>query len=352
MPKGGPRKSNASTPLPGESDTPNLPVRPVLLLHLPPPFLAGPTLTGVQTTADRLSFADYPRPFRNPHFASRLHLRVASSTTAAKKNAKQILTLERERYAGGDGFLSAYQTGQKARGEPIDVGSKKRKGPPGVGPTGEKAKRGDNLRGRGKKAAAAAAAAAGGTETPGGTEGGGSASGRGTPVPGYADGEEDDDEEGDEGEAKRLEGLGIGGSTGTRGGKEIITCQCHWSRTVAGHRQPADERRRPHAHRSAVPAAHAQVLRHHRPPRAVHGPTHKAAVQGSGGVACRARSRQYYTRLHTNRQAALIASRVPEATRLISPYGERRLRSNSSDEDVSACTHRCCIAVCISARHV
>ncbi|KAL7421677.1 chromatin-remodeling complex subunit ies6 [Cryptotrichosporon argae] len=76
-----------------------------------------------QPLAERLSFAELPRPFKNPAFTSRLALRTG---TAAKKNAKQILTLERERVSGGDGFLSAAQVAAVARGEGID-GAKKRK---------------------------------------------------------------------------------------------------------------------------------------------------------------------------------------------------------------------------------
>lgn len=40
---------------------------------------------------------------------------------------KQLLTLERERVGGGDGFLSAAQTAAKARGEPIEPVKKKKK---------------------------------------------------------------------------------------------------------------------------------------------------------------------------------------------------------------------------------
>ncbi|WVQ99324.1 hypothetical protein IAU59_006456 [Kwoniella sp. CBS 9459] len=99
-----PRKSNTSTPAPGEE---------------------GPY---VPTAADRLSYADTPRPFKNPHFVSKLPSRTATtSTSIVRKNAKQILTLERERLSGGDGFLSAAHTAAKARGEVIDV-TKKKKG--------------------------------------------------------------------------------------------------------------------------------------------------------------------------------------------------------------------------------
>lgn len=40
---------------------------------------------------------------------------------------KQLLTLERERIGGGDGFLSAAQTQAKARGETIEPPKKKKK---------------------------------------------------------------------------------------------------------------------------------------------------------------------------------------------------------------------------------
>ncbi|OCF40308.1 INO80 complex subunit C [Kwoniella heveanensis CBS 569] len=104
-----PRKSNTSTPAPGEE---------------------GPY---VPTAADRLSYADTPRPFKNPAFASKLPSRTATtSTSVVRKNAKQILTLERERLSGGDGFLSAAHTAAKARGEVIDV-TKKKKGSGGGG---------------------------------------------------------------------------------------------------------------------------------------------------------------------------------------------------------------------------
>jgi INO80 complex subunit C len=86
-----------------------------------------------------------------------------------RKNAKQILTLERERVSGGDGFLSALQVEQKARGEPYD-GKKKAGG-------GTGAKRGANLanlhKGRNKGRAS-------GVSTPAETEA--AASGATTPV--------------------------------------------------------------------------------------------------------------------------------------------------------------------------
>ncbi|KAK4684899.1 INO80 complex subunit C, partial [Tremellales sp. Uapishka_1] len=49
-----------------------------------------------------------------------------ASTANTKKNAKQILLLERERVSGGDGFLSAAQTLAKARGEVLEIGPKKK----------------------------------------------------------------------------------------------------------------------------------------------------------------------------------------------------------------------------------
>jgi INO80 complex subunit C len=77
--------------------------------------------------ADRLNFADLPRPFKNPNFVSKLAARTASSsTTVVRKGVKQILALERERLSGGDGFLTASQTQQKLRGQPIDPAGKKK----------------------------------------------------------------------------------------------------------------------------------------------------------------------------------------------------------------------------------
>jgi len=74
-----------------------------------------------------LNFADNPRPFKNPHFVSKLAARTASSTTTVvRKGVKQILTLERERLSGGDGFLTASQTQQKLRGQPIDPAGKRK----------------------------------------------------------------------------------------------------------------------------------------------------------------------------------------------------------------------------------
>ncbi|WRT66275.1 uncharacterized protein IL334_003228 [Kwoniella shivajii] len=99
----GPRKSNTSTPAPGDE---------------------GPY---VPTPADRLSYADTPRPFKSANFVSKLPSRTATtSTSIVRKNAKQILTLERERLSGGDGFLSAVHTAAKARGEVIDITKKKK----------------------------------------------------------------------------------------------------------------------------------------------------------------------------------------------------------------------------------
>ncbi|KAI9639486.1 uncharacterized protein MKK02DRAFT_39786 [Dioszegia hungarica] len=148
------------------------------------------------TLADRLNYHDLPRPFKNPHFVSRLSVRTAStSTTGVKKNAKQILTLERERVSGGDGFLSAMQVGQKLRGEPIDTGGKKKKGSAAEAGTGP-VKKGNiaNLM-RGRKKAGRPPAGASGVSTPMDVEGG--VSGATTP----AREESPDEEEGGEGKA-------------------------------------------------------------------------------------------------------------------------------------------------------
>nr|XP_019046215.1 INO80 complex subunit C [Kwoniella bestiolae CBS 10118]OCF25145.1 INO80 complex subunit C [Kwoniella bestiolae CBS 10118] len=99
----GPRKSNTSTPAPGDE---------------------GPY---VPTQADKLSYFDLPRPFKSPTYTSKLPSRTATtSTSIVRKNAKQILILERERLSGGDGFLSAVHTAAKARGEVIDITKKKK----------------------------------------------------------------------------------------------------------------------------------------------------------------------------------------------------------------------------------
>ena len=113
---------------------------------------------------------------------------------------KQILTLERERVSGGDGFLTAAQTAAKARGEIVEVGSKKKK----ANPVGAAARKGNvgNLKGR--------------------------RSGVGTPLLG----EEgsgmttlaDDGEEEEGGGADGADDVGVrAGDGGPR--KEIITCQ-------------------------------------------------------------------------------------------------------------------------------
>jgi INO80 complex subunit C len=124
-----------------------------------------------------------------------------------KKNVKQILTLERERVSGGDGFLSAAQTAAKARGEPIDVG-KKKKNPPGMNRP-----KGWNLKGRRS-----------GVATPMTMESG---SGSGTPAR-----EEDDEEEDEEGTAAAASAAVLGGPEESKQDqdngeprKEIITCQ-------------------------------------------------------------------------------------------------------------------------------
>lgn len=87
-----------------------------------PSFPSTGQHTETQTLVDRLNYADAPRPFKNTSFTSKLPGRTASgaSATGFKKNVKQILTLERERVSGGDGFLSAAQCAARARGEVIE----------------------------------------------------------------------------------------------------------------------------------------------------------------------------------------------------------------------------------------
>ncbi|ORX36752.1 hypothetical protein BD324DRAFT_627032 [Kockovaella imperatae] len=127
--RSGPRKSNASTPGPGDDGL---------------------------TLADKLNYYDTPRPFKSHTFISKLPARTASAaTTGVKKNVKQILVLERERVSGGDGFLSAAQTAAKARGEVVELGTKKKK------PKTELSKRGLNLKGRGSRISSVVGSGAG-----------------------------------------------------------------------------------------------------------------------------------------------------------------------------------------------
>lgn len=98
-----PRKSNTGTPVASEDGV------------------------SIAAVIDRLSYADAPRPFKSASFVSRLPSRTAtSSSTSVRKNAKQILALERERYLGGDGFLSAQHVAMRKRGEKIELGKKKK----------------------------------------------------------------------------------------------------------------------------------------------------------------------------------------------------------------------------------
>lgn len=123
---------------------------------------------------------------------SRLNVRTATSSTAAvKKNAKQLLTLERERYAGGDGFLSAAQTQAKARGEAIEIPGKKKKATGAAGGLGLNVPRpkGWNLKNRGANKSGAA--------TPSTAVSAGGTGGSGVSTPMLVDEEaEDDDEDG------------------------------------------------------------------------------------------------------------------------------------------------------------
>ncbi|WWC70291.1 uncharacterized protein I206_104241 [Kwoniella pini CBS 10737] len=99
----GPRKSNTSTPVPGEEG-----------IYIP-------------TAADKLSYSEIPKPFKSLNFKSKLPSRTATtSTLIVKKNSKQILNLERERLSGGNGFLSSIHTAAKLRGEIIDITKNKK----------------------------------------------------------------------------------------------------------------------------------------------------------------------------------------------------------------------------------
>ncbi|WVQ80644.1 hypothetical protein IAT38_002749 [Cryptococcus sp. DSM 104549] len=191
--KGGPRKSNTGTPAPSEDG-----------VYVP-------------TLADRLSYADTPRPFKSPYFVSRLPQRTATSSSSSfiRKNAKQILLLERERLSGGDGFLSAAHVAAKARGEVIDVGKKKK----GVKTKGSL---GNLMKGKMKKdleALGGVGGAGGGAEaTPGGSE---LPSAENTPGP-----EDDDDGDGEDGDTDAGDGMQVDGEEGKDDNgprKEIIT---------------------------------------------------------------------------------------------------------------------------------
>ncbi|ODO09784.1 hypothetical protein I350_02001 [Cryptococcus amylolentus CBS 6273] len=102
--KGGPRKSNTGTPVPGDDASSNIIV-------------------------ERLSYADSPRSFKSTTFTSKLSSRTATtSSTGVRKNAKQILGLERERLSGGDGFMSAQHVEMRKKGVKIELGNKKKVG--------------------------------------------------------------------------------------------------------------------------------------------------------------------------------------------------------------------------------
>lgn len=155
---------------------------------------------------ERLSYADLPRPFKNPHgFVSKLPYRTASTTTTSvKKSTKQILVLERERIGGGDGFLPANLTRARARGEIIEPGGKKKKP---IGAIPGQNRRGHNLKGRKGNGA------------------GGGLSGVSTPNTGLGSerttpGEEDDEDEREEGGEEEEVVLPLG--------KEVFTCE--WAR--------------------------------------------------------------------------------------------------------------------------
>lgn len=207
-------------------------------------FLFPAVSADSQLLVEKLSYADAPRPWKNPNFVSALPARTASGATAAgfKRNAKQLLTLERERIGGGDGFLSAAQTAAKARGEPIEPVKKKKKENPIGKPR-------SSLKGRRS-----------GVATPM-TIDDSEMSGTATPM------EVDEDEEGE-----MIEDRG-----------EVITCECRRSgREQLRGKRAADHR--PHSDGAALAPPRQEVLRHHRPARAVHGPADEAALQGRRDV--------------------------------------------------------------------
>lgn len=151
---------------------------------------------------------------------SKLPYRTAStSTTGVKKNVKQILTLERERVSGGDGFLTASQTAARARGEVVEpAGSKKKKTGPGAGGGGVNNlpnKRGFNLKNR----------KSGGSNTPL-TQDGVLESGQTTPNTGNNG---DDDGEGEDEEEEGADQAVKGDLELNVPHKEVITCELNTS---------------------------------------------------------------------------------------------------------------------------
>ena len=245
-------------------------------------------ITNDQSLADRLSFADAPRPFKNPRgFVSKLPYRTASTTTTTvRKTSKQISVLERERVGGGDGFLPANLTLARARGEVIEPGGKKKKV---LGVGGVPNKRGYNLKNRKSLNAS-------GVSTPA-TEG--MESGQSTPMV--------DEEEEDEPDVEMADALPPG--------REVFTCELctklRWAlleafglRSAVGDSSAlrwqvisfvalpsvlrervilrrnaaeacfwhgANAEARPHANRTAQPTAQQEILRYHRSPRELHG---------------------------------------------------------------------------------
>jgi INO80 complex subunit C len=141
-----------------------------------------------------------------------------------KKNVKQILTLERERVSGGDGFLTASQTAARARGEVVEsAGSKKKKTGPGAGGGGVNNlpnKRGFNLKNR----------KSGGTNTPL-TQDGVLESGQTTPNTGN---NVDDDGEGEDEEEEGVDQAVKGDLELHVPHKEVITCESGRSTFVLG----------------------------------------------------------------------------------------------------------------------
>lgn len=201
---------------------------------------------------------------------SKLPYRTAStSTTGVKKNVKQILTLERERVSGGDGFLTASQTAARARGEVVEpAGSKKKKTGPGAGGGGVNNlpnKRGFNLKNR----------KSGGTNTPL-TQDGVLESGQTTPNTGNNG---DDDGEGEDEEEEGADQAVKGDLELNIPHKEVITCESNTSVSeICTHLVFSC---RPHAGRAAQSTPREEVLRHYRSSCELHRSKDEAAVQRS-----------------------------------------------------------------------
>jgi hypothetical protein len=230
-----------------------------------------PNANPLQPLADRLNFADTPRPFKNPHFVSKLASRTASSTTTVvRKGVKQILTLERERLSGGDGFLTASQTQQKLRGQPIDPAGKRKA--TGTGYVRKPKGNVGNFK-KGRLSNLVAGGSASGTTTPADGDESVADSRRTTPV-------DDEDEEMAAAVVPPGGLLGDGFDDITPKG-EVITCESgqimYWVTSSL---------LRSHPNSTTLTTTNEKVLRHHRSPRFIYRPTNQAALQRTGSMAC------------------------------------------------------------------